>query len=449
MVFHLRSNIQVTQYFHFVAFRDTMKYVPFKGHSLFTVLWHFSERLRNDSQNNLNIQPSDFSHLASGWTTNLPRMLSSSTMNQSKRDPFLLVALISLPMTPKQLNYRIASLSHGASYQLHDIECDHPPLLSKGCHSFVKCYGEPFIRCSLASFESGLGAGYSLLAHTSKVLVCGDIEVSESGVLSRWVIKAGSHHLPLHMLRRFGLPLNLGWSSVSTRSVASLDRAVRNNLIKKALLLNIQQTRFTKSSKRKRKCNRNDVWIIKADQIERATCSPTILFYEQLSLIQHIDIFRMLCDWLRRCEGGHRVRVDVSLLDPVGLETALSKAKDVQTYYDVQFYVGDDIENDLDRLQWKMQGSGGIVGIIAEEVEEEETEDEEYDEEEEEDGFFEHRQIIPIVSVLTPYERGSERNEYSTMLFNWSEDYEEEERTRLETIEEMRQHMQLVGCLKG
>lgn len=76
-------NVQIAQYFHFVAFRDSMKYVPLMDHSFVDVIVHFGKPKQTtayDTRGSIDGPGASYAmQTNSGFTTDL---LKSDTMMQ-------------------------------------------------------------------------------------------------------------------------------------------------------------------------------------------------------------------------------------------------------------------------------------------------------------------------------------------------------------------------------
>jgi hypothetical protein len=103
--------------------------------------------------------------------------------------------------------------------------------LSQGAHAFVRCYGESFLRCTTNSFEFGSAGGHPLLANFSQVLMAGEVEVNEEGILTRWLNKSGLYMPPRFVIGQAGLPFEYAWMYLSQSEVSAMEPSKKNALI--------------------------------------------------------------------------------------------------------------------------------------------------------------------------------------------------------------------------
>jgi hypothetical protein len=125
-------------------------------------------------------------------------------------------------------------------------------MLSKGSHAFVKCYGERHLRCAWHTFDFGFAGGHSLLAGSNMVLMSGEIEVSGSGRITRWLMsQCGQAMPPRWAVNQSGLPITSAWAFIAGSEVDALPRDYSKEfLIAEGILEQLKETAPTTNSPR-------------------------------------------------------------------------------------------------------------------------------------------------------------------------------------------------------
>jgi hypothetical protein len=125
-------------------------------------------------------------------------------------------------------------------------------ILSKGSHAFVKCYGERHLRCTWHAFDFGFAGGHSLLAGGNMVLMSGEIEVSGSGRVTRWLMsQCGQAMPPRWAVDYSGLPITSAWAFIAGSEVEALPTDYSKEYLKaEGFLEHLKETAPTTNSPR-------------------------------------------------------------------------------------------------------------------------------------------------------------------------------------------------------
>jgi hypothetical protein len=110
------------------------------------------------------------------------------------------------------------------------IMCHDNDNLTVGSHAFVRCSGEPHLRCTLESYEFGFAKQHAMLAGGAHIMMAGEIEVNAEGVLTRWLNKSESYSAPKHIIGQAGLPFDLAWLYMSNSDVMAMEKGKRQML---------------------------------------------------------------------------------------------------------------------------------------------------------------------------------------------------------------------------
>mmetsp|Transcript_16112 Transcript_16112/g.19056 ORF Transcript_16112/g.19056 Transcript_16112/m.19056 type:complete len:281 (+) Transcript_16112:302-1144(+) len=266
-------------------------------------------------------------------------------------------------------------------------------------------------------------------ANGAQVLTCGELEVNEDGVLTRWTNRGVFNEMPpaliIHQLR---LPYERAWVHITGEQLSTkFDSIQRKYLIEQGLLVNLSTaqtpppttTPTLANEERNRTTEEAPMWMIKYDT---SFCGHLCMFHS-FGIITKDVVLRMLNRCQKKCcalVGDSRESPND--MDPQKIELALRQANNCQTYANSTHQVRRSLEKQVSSLD--------------------------DDDDDENKSRSKNRERTIVVSTI-PNENDGDLNHSPTpnsvMIFDWTEDEIEDEYRVEERVNEMKRHLKLVG----